>query len=563
MATTLRELYTALGDMDYDESMAGFQQGLIYQGYSKVLKDKLFNLMVFKTPVECGADTNNSAIFNTVTVDNLSTIASRKLGEEYTPDNSQNTVNTFRMTNFGGSYQVDRTFMRMNGMDPDSFSMGTLPGNLKSYVYQQVDMKIKSVINAFNKYFITGTGVYPEFKGLEAYVTESKITPIVENVSSVMNQAGAQQLFTILNKHCVEAGTNTLVVNPAAYTLLTGMLFQMHVNNSMQKVGDINYTGISDMMVVQLPDECFTTTSTGTSKAPCIWALRIGGGAYDFGIAVPNDGQVLDIVSPFGSTGGGGPMVKTGSVELLGCIYPGVHDACQLIQLTLTEPETLGTNLNISSIGGSPAPLAEGIQDVNIASVGGFPVSGANIPVTIRAYESLGSLPVTSATPLSVTAVTPVPISSQTPLQVQTVTPVQVSDIQTPVSIASTNPVKVTVTDDTGVQSVRIDEGRLATVTSADGPLSVVVSDLISGNHAAVDAEGRVSVVASTQDSKPLSVSITDETGGSHASVIEGNIYATVNTINTKPLSVSVTDESGANHADVDAEGNLSTTSKA
>lgn len=370
MATTLNELYSALGDQTVTDAMAGYEQGMIYQGYEKLLHDKLFNIMVFKTPIECGAQSNNSLIFNTVVEKALSSVAARKLGAEYTPANSVNEVRTFVMSQFGGSFQVDRAIMRAQGMDPSVMSIDQIPENTKSYVYNQMRSKMDAIIEAFNSNFISGNGTDPNFKGCEPYVTAGTIPTKEHVIGSVVDAATAQQIWTILNTDADEA--NTLVCNSAAYRMLTGMLFQMHMNNSFQKLGELNYMGISDKVVVELPDKCFTAVSYGdASTNAVIYALRIGKGARDFGIAVPNDAKVLDIVNPF-SPMGSGLAVRAGMVELVGCIFPGVKKSAVLIRMKPTA--AAGMNVNIQSVGGKavddgiPASITDGTNDVGVTS---------------------------------------------------------------------------------------------------------------------------------------------------------------------------------------------------
>lgn len=377
MATTARELYAALADQTVEDALTGFEQGLIYQGYSKLLHDKLFNLMVFKTPIECGAQANNSLIFNTVTYDDLPDVGARKLGEEYTADNVESKINTFQMSMYGGSFTVDRAIMRAQGLDPNNMAVDTVPTQVKSYLYRQYRAKMDALIEGFNKSFISGNGTYPNWKGLEPYVTAGQIVPQTVELPAVLDQTGAQKLWRQLNIMCAPAGINTLVVNSIGYQLLIDLMFQLHIHNSMQKVGEVEYEGISNMKIVPLPDDCFTATSKGSGTG-VIYGLRIGEGERDFGVAVPNDGQVIDVVNPFGTQGGGGPMVKDGAVELVGCIFPGVKDSIQLLQITV-QPAVMSTNYNITGYGAASGA----VQDVNIASVGGTPVEGS-MPVTLN-----------------------------------------------------------------------------------------------------------------------------------------------------------------------------------
>lgn len=442
MATTARELYSVLAEQTVEDALTGFEQGLIYQGYSKLLNDKLFNLMVFKTPIECGAQANNSLIFNTVTYDDLPDVGARKLGEEYTADNVESKINTFQMSMYGGSFTVDRAIMRAQGLDPNNMTVDTVPTQVKSYLYRQYRAKMDALIEGFNKSFISGNGTYPNWKGLEPYVTAGQIVPQTVELPAVLNQAGAQKLWRQLNIMCAPAGINTLVVNSIGYQLLIDLMFQLHIHNSMQKIGEVEYESLGNMKIVPLPDDCFTATSKGSGTG-VIYGLRIGEGERDFGVAVPNDGQVIDVVNPFGTQGGGGPMVKDGAVELVGCIFPGVKDSIQLLQITVT-PEAAGyTNVNLASVGAT---------DVNIAAVGGTPVTTA-LPVQAASGEAV-KVNLTNAT-------------GTTPYEDVNGYPVQVKGMDPRISIGvkndSQNPVlKTVVTDSTGDQAATVADGKLS-----------------------------------------------------------------------------------------------------
>lgn len=442
MATTARQLYSALAEQTVEDALTGFEQGLIFQGYSKLLKDKLFNLMVFKTPIECGAQANNSLIFNTVTYDDLPDVGARKLGEEYTADNVESKINTFQMSMYGGSFTVDRAIMRAQGLDPNNMTVDAIPTQVKSYLYRQYRAKMDALIQGFNKSFISGDGTYPNWKGLEPYVTAGMITPQTVSLPEVLDEAGAQKLWCQLNLMCAPAGINTLVVNSIGYKLLIALMFQLHINNSMQKVGEVEYKGIDDMKIVPLPDECFTSVSKGSGTG-VIYGLRIGEGERDFGVAVPNDGKVIDVVSPFSTQGGGGPMVKDGAVELVGCIYPGIKDSVQLLQITVTPAASGYTDVNLTGVGAT---------DVNIAAVGGTPVTAA---LPVQAADG-------AAVKVNLTDAT-----GATQYDQANGYPVQVKGVDQRASIGVKNdhfsPVlKTAVADSTGAQTANVADGKLS-----------------------------------------------------------------------------------------------------
>lgn len=489
MATTARELKAAIGDMSVEDMMTGFEQGLIYQGYDQLLHDELWNLMMFKTPQECGADANNSLIFNTVTT-GLSSVGARAIGKEYTPDNSKSEIHTFQMTAYGGAFQVDRAIMRAQRMDMTNMSFDQIPNDFKTYLYRQFRSKMDAIIEGFNSTFISGNGTAPNWKGLEAYVTAGSITPQTITLPEVLTVTGAQLLWRKLNTMCARARTNTLVVNSVGYQLLCDLMFLLHINNSMQKIGEVQYEGISGMAIVTLPDECFTQTSKGDGTG-VIYALRIGKGERDFGIAVPNDGKALDVVNPF-SPAGAGVAVREGLVELVGCIYPGIKDSVQLLQITVTPAATGYTDVNLVGVG---------TTDVNIAAVGGTPVAAAlpvqtaesplqvivRDPVTQGAFLNIenGAVPTvikdgtngmgTPTNPLSVQVeqtskpVMKVSLTDQggeNPYDPTSGIPVQVKGMDPRISVGVKNDpqnpaLKTVVTDSTGQQTATVADGNL------------------------------------------------------------------------------------------------------
>lgn len=439
MATTARELHSALAEQTVEDMMTGFDQGLIYQGYDQLLHDELWNLMVFKTPQECGADTNNSLIFNTVTTD-LPSVGPRKIGQEYTPDNSESEIQTFQMTAYGGSFQVDRAIMRAQRMDMTNMNFDQIPNDFKTYLYRQFRSKMDAIIEGFNSTFISGNGTAPNWKGLEAYVTAGTITPQTITLPEVLTEAGAMLMWRRLNAMCARARTNTLVVNSVGYQLLCDLMFLLHINNSMQEIGEVQYEGISKMKIVTLPDECFTATSKGSGTG-VIYALRIGRGRRDFGIAVPNDGKVLDVVNPF-SPAGAGVAVREGLVELVGCIYPGIKDSIQLLQITVTPSAAGYTNVNLAGVG---------TTDVNIAAVGGAPVTAA---LPVQAADG-------TAVKVNLTDAT-----GATPFEDANGYPVQVKSMDQRISVGVKNdpqhPVlKTVVADSTGAQTANVADGKL------------------------------------------------------------------------------------------------------
>ena len=440
MATTARELKAAIGDMSVQDMMTGFEQGLIYQGYDQLLHDELWNLMVFKTPQECGADTNNSLIFNTVTT-GLSSVGPRKIGQEYAPDNSESEIQTFQMTAYGGSFQVDRAIMRAQRMDMTDVSFDQIPNDFKTYLYRQFRSKMDAIIEGFNSTFISGNGTAPNWKGLEAYVTAGTITPQTITLPEVLTETGAMLMWRQLNAMCARAHTNTLVVNSVGYQLLCDLVFLLHINNSMQEVGEVQYEGISRMKVITLPDECFTATSKGSGTG-VIYALRIGRSRRDFGIAVPNDGKVLDVVNPF-SPAGAGVAVREGLVELVGCIYPGIKDAVQLLQITVTPASTGYTDVNLVGVGST---------DVNIAAVGGTPVTAA---LPVQAADG-------AAVKVNLTDAT-----GATQYDQANGYPVQVKGVDQRASIGVKNDhfspaLKTVVADSTGQQTATVADGKLS-----------------------------------------------------------------------------------------------------
>ena len=500
MATTARELKAAIGDMSVEDMMTGFEQGLIYQGYDQLLHDELWNLMMFKTPQECGADANNSLIFNTVTT-GLSSVGARAIGKEYTPDNSKSEIHTFQMTAYGGAFQVDRAIMRAQRMDMTSMNIDQIPNDFKTYLYRQFRSKMDAIIEGFNSTFISGNGTAPNWKGLEAYVTAGSITPQTITLPEVLTVTGAQLLWRKLNTMCARARTNTLVVNSVGYQLLCDLMFLLHINNSMQKIGEVQYEGISGMTIVTLPDECFTSISKGSGTG-VIYALRIGKGERDFGIAVPNDGKVLDVVNPF-SPAGAGVAVREGLVELVGCIYPGIKDSVQLLQITVTPAASGYTDVNLVGVGST---------DVNIAAVGGTPVTaalpvqaanGSPVQVIVRdattpgAFLSIenGAVPTTIKNGVGETLGTPT-------------NPMTVKVDQT------TNPVmKVSLTDQGGENPYNPSDGLPVRQTADAVPVAVKSMDQ------------RISVGVKNDPRDPvLKTVVADSTGQQTANVADGKL---------------------------------------
>lgn len=499
MATTARELKATIGDMSVEDMMAGFEQGLIYQGYDQLLHDELWNLMMFKTPQECGADANNSLIFNTVTT-GLSSVGARAIGHEYTPDNSKSEIHTFQMTAYGGAFQVDRAIMRAQRMDMTSMSFDQIPNDFKTYLYRQFRSKMDAIIEGFNSTFISGNGTAPNWKGLEAYVTAGSITPQTITLPEVLTVTGAQLLWRKLNTMCARARTNTLVVNSVGYQLLCDLMFLLHINNSMQKIGEVQYEGISGMTIVTLPDECFTSTSKGSGTG-VIYALRIGKGERDFGIAVPNDGKVLDVVNPF-SPAGAGVAVREGLVELVGCIYPGIKDSVQLLQITVTPASSGYTDVNLASVGAT---------DVNIAAVGGTPVTAA-LPVQAADGSPLQVIvrdPTNPGVFLSLeNGAVPVTIDEMSNGLGTPTNPLNVQVDQ------STKPVmKVSLTDQSGENPYNPSNGLPVRQIADTIPVAVKSMDQ------------RISIGVKNDPQNPvLKTVVTDSTGQQTANVADGNL---------------------------------------
>ena len=275
-----------------------------------LVHNELFNLLQF---VNIGMGSSIGNIQATViTYDKPDAADFRNIGEEYAVSNNTPVPVTLGLKMLGGELETDRLFSR---------AFSNMANAIDNWTDQQIAQKINSIINSFCKYFISGNATTSpkQFDGLAVYFTKHTGQVNATKTIPALTSDNVMEVEQYFNETIAKLdGAVSCVIT----TRKTGKPFLQTFESYRQRgiqaieVNDKKYQSFMGMPIVGLEDDYFPSDMTTGGAIPfifCVFAENNG-----IRVAIPNDGQIFDIVRPkLGNMDSGEAVfVRKGGVEM-------------------------------------------------------------------------------------------------------------------------------------------------------------------------------------------------------------------------------------------------------
>lgn len=275
-----------------------------------LVHNELLNLLEF---VNIGMGSSIGNIQATViTYDKPDEAKFRNIGEEYEVSNNKPVPVTLALKLLGGELETDRLFSR---------AFSNMTNALDNWTDQQISQKINSIVNSFCKYFVSGNSSTDpkQFDGLGVYFENHPNQVGVTKIIAGLTPDNVMDVEKYFNETIAKLdGAVSCVITTRTKGKPFLQTFESYRQRGIQaiEVNDKKYQSFMGMPIVGLEDSYFTDTMTDSGNIPfifCVFAENNG-----IRVAIPNDGQILDIVRPkLGNMDAGEAVfVRKGGVEM-------------------------------------------------------------------------------------------------------------------------------------------------------------------------------------------------------------------------------------------------------
>lgn len=278
-----------------------------------LVADDLFNLLEF---VNIGQNQIYNMQATVLIYDKPYAASTRKIGEEYTVDNSTSTAVTLVLKAVGRAFSTDRILDRSMSKDPKA---------MNNWRMQQLQQAVNATKMGWTKLFIQGdsSSDAKAFDGLDKFFEKNagQVDKTALDLKGGLTETNAIAVEKFMNTaiaKVVDQPTCVITTRLKGKPFLQTLEMYRHRGVATIDVNNRKYSQFMGMPIVALEDDMFATADTnGTNGIPfyfCKFAEQNG-----IRVAIPADNTVVDIIMPRDAKSGGGDsvLVNKGSVEIL------------------------------------------------------------------------------------------------------------------------------------------------------------------------------------------------------------------------------------------------------